>query len=95
MIIPWWEEAKALHRDGAIDAALDMTFSRVDYMLWHQEADVNAFLVEANGPLDMMIAVLTATHPARDRLPARPEFFRRTLALAEAEDYSAAVLEGL
>ena len=68
-----------LEKQGHIDAALDVLYDRVDDLLKAKQFPaVDDFLRHANvGTLsvDVLLGLLTATLPARSKLPARAKFF--------------------
>lgn len=70
------------HADGSnLDAALDIIFDEVDEMLLAGEYDrLNRLLAEMSTgaiPVELLLGVLTATLPARHRLPNRASFLAR------------------
>ena len=71
--------ALQLERHGRIDSALDALYDRVDDLLKTGEFEaLNDMLQDARvGSLstDVLLGVLTATLPARSKLPARAKFF--------------------
>ena len=72
-----------LERRGHIDAALDVLYDRMDALLKAKQfAAMDALLQQANVDslsIDVILGLLTASLPARSRLPARSKFY------AEAE----------
>ncbi|MEX2139713.1 MAG: hypothetical protein WD894_10655 [Pirellulales bacterium] len=75
------DHAKRLDQLGQTDTALDIIFDQIDEMLLAGEFDrVNQVLVDThadNYSVDLLLGILTATLPAKDRFSSRPEFFRR------------------
>lgn len=93
------ERAHRLDRQGHTDAALDLIYDAVDNLLRRGEFDsLNAILNTARPPklsLDIVLGLLTATLPARNRLPARDTLFRNTERLLRESGDDPGLLVGL
>ena len=68
-----------LEKHGHLDAALDVLYDRVDDLLKAKQfTAIDNLLREttvASYSVDILLALLTATFPARSKLPARSKFF--------------------
>jgi hypothetical protein len=68
-----------LEKQGHVDAALDVLYDRVDDLLKAKQfTTVDSLLREASVAslsVEILLGLLTATLPARSRLPARSKFF--------------------
>ena len=68
-----------LEKHGHIDSALDVLYDRVDDLLKAQQFTVLDDLLRQvdvdSISVDVLLGLLTATLPARSKLPARPKFF--------------------
>jgi Arc/MetJ-type ribon-helix-helix transcriptional regulator len=74
------ERANELDRRGRTDAALDLLYDSVDATIRQGRfADLDALLVglcPADHSVDLLLGILTATLPARERLQSRRGFYR-------------------
>jgi hypothetical protein len=75
------EHARRLDASGQTDFALDIIFDQIDEMLLAGQFDrANQLLIDTaidEYSVELLLGILTATLPAKDRLPERAEFFRR------------------
>jgi hypothetical protein len=73
--------ARRLDKCGQTDTALDIIFDQIDEMLLAGEFDrLNQLLIDTDTKqysVDLLLGILTATLPAKDRLPSRTDFFPR------------------
>lgn len=89
-----------LERHGHVDAALDVLYDRVDDLLKaSQFSAVDNLLRQADVAsisVDVLLGLLTATLPARSKLPARAEFFADAEASIKARgEWEDGLLAGL
>lgn len=74
------ERANELDRRGRTDAALDLLYDSVDATIRQGRfAELDALLVglcPADHSVDLLLGILTATLPARERLKSRKGFYR-------------------
>jgi hypothetical protein len=92
--------ARRLADRGHIDAALDIIYDQVDEMLLAGKFDDVDHLLGGIDvgmlSVDLLIGILTATLPARQRLANRPLFYARVeQALTERGELKTGLLEGL
>lgn len=77
------DHARRLDGLGQTDTALDIIFDQVDEMLLADEFDrVNQLLIDTTTvefSVELLLGILTATLPAKSRLPNRCEFFDRVV----------------
>lgn len=77
------DHARRLDGRSQTDTALDIIFDQVDEMLLAGEFDrVNQLLIDTTTDefsVELLLGILTATLPAKDRLPNRCEFFGRVV----------------
>lgn len=77
----WLYDALDLERTGRRDRALDIIYTEIDKLLRRGEFDICNRLLELldvnNLSPSLLIAFLTITLPAHERLPARGEFYSR------------------
>ena len=73
------ERACRLERSGYLDKALDLVYDAVDQMLRasrFEQLDLIMANVEADDySVDVLLGLLTATFPAKSRLPSRAKLF--------------------
>jgi hypothetical protein len=92
--------ANRLDRAGHRGAAMDLLYDRIDEMLRSGQFD-SLDVVLQRAPVqdlsaDVLLALLTATLPARSRLNARPDFFRiAETTLKTRGEYETGLLTGL
>lgn len=89
-----------LQEQGFTDTALDLIYDSVDELLHGARfALCDSVLQETDTSqcsIDVLLALLTATLPAKSRLATRTKFFQRVeTSLRERGEYSADVLSGL
>ena len=86
---PLLAEAYRLDQSGRIDAAIDLIFDRVDTLLCggdFEECDLLLRAVEVDRlSVDLMVAFLSITLAARDRLRERARFYSRVKQQIESE----------
>jgi len=93
-------DAQRLLEKGNANAALDLIYDRIDAMMrLRQWSRLNSILFEVRvvdlSP-DILLSLLTATLPARSRLPARGGLFGRIeQSLKQRGDYEKDLLIGL
>ena len=93
--------AQRLDNQGQTDAALDLVYDAIDAMLRKGDFARLGFTIEGLSvndlSADLLLAVLTATLPARTRLkPIRTRFFTEVEAsLRQREEYEEDLLTGL
>ena len=96
----WLAPIQCLANDDHIDAALDVLYDRVDASLKKKqfqkiddvlsEVDVNTLSV------DILLGLLTATYPAKSKLPSRVAFFSAAEAAIKARgEWEDGLLAGL
>jgi hypothetical protein len=92
--------AQRLDQRGRTEAALDLIYDSIDESMRKNELKaLDAVL--ANAPradlsTDLLLGLLTATLPAKNRLPSRPTLFRDTEAvLRNRGEYEEGLLTGL
>lgn len=77
----FFDRARRLDQRGQTDAALDIIFDQIDEMLLAGEFDrVDQLLIEimpGDFSVDLLLGLLTATLPAKNRLSNREAFFER------------------
>lgn len=77
--MPFMDETRQLDETGRTDDALDLLFDAIDEMMWNDrfgELDsLIAGLDASEYSIDVLLGVLTATLPAKERLPARPKLY--------------------
>jgi len=73
--------AAKLEKDGLPDSALDLIYDRVDELLHGAEWPACAAILDgvnvSECSTDILLALLTATLPAKGRIPSRGGFFER------------------
>jgi hypothetical protein len=73
------KRANALDRRKHTDAALDIIYDNIDIMLRDRKYETVDFILKSVNPsefsVDVLLGLLTATLPARTKLPSRSEFF--------------------
>lgn len=84
----------------SIDSDLDRVFDRIDAMMRDGKFRLLNELIEninaEDLPIDMLLGILTATLPARSKLPARAKLLDDTReTLTRRGEYKPAVLAGL
>jgi hypothetical protein len=94
------ERAVALEQSGVTDSSLDLIYDSVDELLRRgQFAMIDSVLCEldvARHSADILLALLTATAPARSHLASRKAFFRRVKQVVESRgEYERGLLRGL
>lgn len=76
---PFLEQARALEAQGQLDSALDVIYASIDELLRTDEIDELMRLLGTVAPdehsTDCLIAILTATLPAKSKLPLRANFY--------------------
>lgn len=92
--------ARRLASRGQIDSALDLIYDQIDELLLSSDFDrVDRTLSEASPddlPLPILLAILTATLPAKGRLQARSAFFESVQrSLKERGEFEDELLVGL
>ncbi|HQZ66689.1 MAG TPA: hypothetical protein PLY87_16470 [Planctomycetaceae bacterium] len=94
------DDAQRLASQGKVDAALDLIYDRADEMLLAGEFVALDSIIEGLDveqlSVDVLLAVLTITLPAKDKLTTRNEFFecvKRTL--KDRGEYMEGLLTGL
>jgi hypothetical protein len=92
--------ADRLDRRGHTDSALDLLFDQIDEMLLASDfSRVDRLLLETapeSLSVDLLIGLLTATLPAKDRLPNRKYFLERVeRSLQERGELESGLLVGL
>lgn len=94
------DDAIALERQGNVRASLATIYRRVDElmregMLKDLDDEITSVRAEDIGT-DVLLGLLTATLPAKRKLPSRPQLFRNTLRLLKTRgDFEPGVLDGL
>jgi hypothetical protein len=92
--------AQCLAAGGQIDAALDLTYDSIDQMM-HQDHlnqldGILAALAAGDLATDLLLGILTATLPAKNRLPARGRLFKEAeRVMRQRGDYEDGLLAGL
>ncbi len=91
---------RQLEKRGNIDAALDILYDKIDGMLKAGKFDDVDDVLRSVDPrslsLDLLLGVLTATLPARSKLPFRKEFFKNVVeVLKERCQWEEGLLTGL
>ena len=91
---------KQLEKRGHMDAALDVLYDRVDSLLRTKKfAVINEAMADANVDLlstDVLIGLLTASLPAKSKLPARRSFFANAESSIKSRgEWEAGLLAGL
>jgi hypothetical protein len=80
-VVSFLEQAKRLAQRGQIDSALDIIYDQVDELLlageFHQVDDLLASATPEQLSIDLLLALLTSTLPAKSKLSNRSAFFRR------------------
>lgn len=75
---PFLRRAQRLDDQGSTDAALDLLYDSIDELMrTGRHSTINSIFCEispTNLSLDLLLGILTATLPARSRLPARAKF---------------------
>ena len=94
------DRARRLDERGQTDSALDLIFDQIDELLLARHFDnVNQLLKDAvanDYSAEMLLGVLTATLPAKDRLPNRRDFFQRASQVLESRgEHQDSLLVGL
>ena len=94
------ERAARLEKMGHTDFALDLLYDTVDELLRGQEFprldSILAHLEPQRYSVDILLGILTATLPARSRLPSRPNLVRESeRLLRDRGDYEHGLLAGL
>jgi hypothetical protein len=94
------EPVKQLERHGHLDAALDVLYDRIDDLLKRKQFGVAEVLlrqaeVDSLSP-NVILGILTATLPARSKLPSRAKFFTEAEASLKARgEWENGLLDGL
>lgn len=96
----WLDGARRLDRQEQTDAALDLLYDNVDELLrGGRFAELGRLLdavQTAEYSADLLLGLLTATLPARSRLPARAAFFERVQrTLQQRGELESGLLTGL
>ena len=94
------ERAVRLDKSGKTDAALDLIYDNVDSLLSngkYEELDLMLKNVDADLlPTDILLGLLTATLPAKTKLPSRSIFFRLTeMQIKTRAEWEEGILTGL
>jgi hypothetical protein len=94
------DRARRLDATGRTDLALDLLYDAIDQLLRESKFDeLNAILCGlpiAECSLDLLLGFLTATLPARTKLPSRPQFFADVKAeLQNRGEFEVGLLTGL
>lgn len=94
------EPVRQLERRGHVDAALDVLYDRIDDQLKRKQFGVtDTLLRQAKVDLlspDVILGILTATLPARSKLPSRAKFFAEAEASLKARgEWENGLLAGL
>jgi hypothetical protein len=97
---PLLVELRRLEASGDRNAALDLLYDRVDELMRTGQFEALDSLLQqvrlGDMSIDVLLGLLTATLPARSRLPSRQAFFRETEnALREWGEYEDGLLTGL
>lgn len=97
---PFLEQAKQLEKRGRTDTALDLVYDQIDErLLAGRFTEVDQLLATvsvADLSLDLLLALLTATLPARNQLANRARFFAAIEeTLRQREEYDDGLLIGL
>jgi hypothetical protein len=92
--------AERLARQGNMDEALDLIYDSFDERFQKGEFEALEQLLSgirpADLPVDILLGILTATLPARTKLPSRAELYQRVEAtLKERGEYEPGLLAGL
>jgi hypothetical protein len=94
--------SRAHHLDtlGKTDAALDVVYESVDQLMrtgrFDELDEIVKHLQVVDFSRDLLLGILTATLPAKSRLPSRTELFRHAeKALRERGEYEEGLLIGL
>jgi hypothetical protein len=82
------EQARRLDEHSQTDVALDIIFDQIDEMLLAGQFDrVDQLLIDTvteEYSVELLLGILTATLPAKDRLCDRAEFFQRVAQTLQA-----------
>lgn len=94
------ERAIGLEEQGYADAALDLIYDSIDELLYAAQFALCASILNdvdvARCSDDVLLGLLTATLPAKSRIPTRGSFLRRVEAqLRVRGEYEDGILEGL
>lgn len=94
------EASARLAQKGRIDTALDLIYDKIDDLFHARKfEEVDSLLGKIdirNSPLDILLGYLTATLPAKSRLPSRAKFFHDVEAfLRETGRMEEGLLSGL
>ena len=94
------ERAVRLDKSGKTDAALDLIYDNVDSLLSngkYEELDLMLKSVDADLlPTDILLGLLTATLPAKTKLPSRSNFFQLTeMQIKTRAEWEEGILTGL
>jgi hypothetical protein len=94
------ERARRLDEMGNTDAALDLLYDAVDDLMRSGKfSELNAIIANLSVndcSLDVLLGVLTATLPARRRLPARAKFYEQAAQIIKSRgEYEDGLLTGL
>jgi hypothetical protein len=92
--------AQALEESGHNDLALDIIYDEIDDLLRARRFALCASILDEVEPsrssVDILLALLTATLPAKSELPTRDSFFRRVEhELRRRGEYDIGLLAGL
>jgi hypothetical protein len=92
--------AQRLVRMGRIEPALDLIYDAADHMMRKGEfAQLDSVLANvrvSDLSVDILLAILTATLPAKSRLPSRTRFFNEIeKSLRDRDEYEDGLLTGL
>lgn len=85
---------------GRTDAALDLLYDAIDGMMQQDQLskldNVIAELEAGEYSLDVLLGVLTATLPVKNRLPSRPAFYQDVKdVVTQRGEYEEGLLSGL
>lgn len=76
----FFDRVRRLDAKGRADAALDLLYDKIDAMMWGGDfLEIDSMIsgvTVSDCSLDILLGVLTATLPARSKLPSRAKFFR-------------------
>lgn len=94
------DRASRLEKRGQLDAALDLVYDQIDEKLSSGSLDQMDRLLANVDPeslsTDLLLGLLTATLPARSRLPARNRFYREVeRVLRNRPEWEEGLLAGL
>lgn len=92
--------ASRLERAGHRNAAMDLLYDRIDELMRTGQFDLLDMILQRvpvrEFSVDVLLGLLTATLPARSRLPSREDFFSETeQVLRERAEYEEGLLTGL